>query len=380
MPSGSQAARERARVKRRLIRSGLLPRDGGVLQASAKTAPKKRRLAEEEEEQVGDEAGEEEQEVDTVEQSEYFRVYGQLSIHALMLRDEPRVGAYAAAISANKPLIEGRVVLDVGSGSGLLSMLAAKRGGAARVYAVEAVSSMAQLSRDLIKRNGVEDVVTVVEGKIEEVEIPEKVDVIISEWMGFYLVHESMLDSVLVARDRFLQEGGVMLPESGRIWAALVEAEDFRKEIEGYQSLYGLDFSPIGAAELARRCEEPQVELVEPSRLVSSPSIVVDLGDFRELQQGSTASFESQVAFVSLRKCHAAGVAFWFDVSFGSLSGTTQDLTLSTSPGSPPTHWKQTVVYLGVFVPVEAGEMLEAKISLKQSDENPRQYNITIET
>lgn len=55
---------------------------------------------------------------------------------------------------------------------------------------------------------------------------------IISEWMGFYLLHESMLESVIMARDRFLRPQGLMLPGSGRIWAALVEAEELRKEME----------------------------------------------------------------------------------------------------------------------------------------------------
>lgn len=54
---------------------------------------------------------------------------------------------------------------------------------------------------------------------VTEAQIPEKVDIIVSEWMGFYLLHEGMLDSVIVARDRFLKPNGLMFPESAAIYA-----------------------------------------------------------------------------------------------------------------------------------------------------------------
>ena len=56
--------------------------------------------------------------------------------------------------------------------------------------------------------------------KVEDVELSEKVDIIVSEWMGFYLLHESMLDSVLTARDMHLKEDGLMLPSHAQIYAA----------------------------------------------------------------------------------------------------------------------------------------------------------------
>jgi FkbM family methyltransferase len=84
-------------------------------------------------------------------------------------------------------------VLDCGSGTGVLSMFAAQAG-AKQVYAIEASDSICELSRALIKANRMSDRVEVIHGVIEQVELPVKeVDIIISEWMGFYLVHEGML-------------------------------------------------------------------------------------------------------------------------------------------------------------------------------------------
>lgn len=316
---------------------------------------------------------------------EYFQTYNQLSVHTLMLGDAPRVGAYAAALKAHRPTIEGKVVLDVGAGSGILSLLAAKHGLAARVYAVEATPAMANLARQLVAHNGLGDVVQVVEGLAEDVSLPEKVDVIVSEWMGFYLIHESMLESVLVARDRWLRPGGLMLPGRARIWASPVEAEELRCEIEAYKSMHGLDLEPVGTAELERRCAEPQVESVDAGRLLAAPKMIADFGDLHTLAASATTKLEVDVQFLTLRAGCAAGVAFWFDVGFASREqsagpGACEELVLCTSPGAPATHWKQTVVYLGAFPPVEAGDRLEARIIFAQSQENPRQYDITVET
>jgi protein arginine N-methyltransferase 1 len=82
--------------------------------------------------------------------------------------------------------------------------------------------------RKIIKENGFEDRITVINGKVEEVELPVgKVDTIISEWMGYFLIYESMLDTVLFARDKWLNPGGVLLPDKATIFLAGIEDEQF---------------------------------------------------------------------------------------------------------------------------------------------------------
>lgn len=282
----------------------------------------------------------------------YFEAYDQMEVHALMLSDFQRLGAYLAAIRAHH--LQGKKVLDVGAGSGILSLLAAKHGLAEHVWAVEAVPGMAKMAKQLVEQNGLQDKVTVLNCRVEDVELPGKVDVIISEWMGFYLVHESMLESVLKARDRFLQP----------------QAEDLRKEIAGYEDFLGLDLGVVGEHQLMQRMAEPQVEEVQPRRLLAEPILAMDLGDLLQLPVEGTRELQAQLCFRAWRRGHAAGVAFWFDVSFG------HEVILKTDPGSPLTHWKQTVVYLGAFPEVEAGDVLEASVTLTQSEENPRQYQI----
>ena len=120
--------------------------------------------------------------VSPLEEVTYFSAYNSLIHQKEMLEDTVRMDAFHDAILENAENFAGKVVLDVGCGTGVLALFAAKAG-AKKVYAVEATRS-ADLARILIKGNKVEDVVTVIQSTVEEVELPEKVDIIVSEFMG----------------------------------------------------------------------------------------------------------------------------------------------------------------------------------------------------
>ena len=78
-------------------------------------------------------------------------------------------------------------------------------------------------------------VIKVIQGVIETVEIPEKVDIIISEWMGYFLLRESMLDSVLVARDKFLKPGGALYPSHARLYFAPIRSGQTQQRLADFQ-------------------------------------------------------------------------------------------------------------------------------------------------
>jgi len=111
--------------------------------------------------------------------NQYFQFYGYLSQQQNMMQDFVRTSTYQKAIHGNFNDFNGKIVLDVGAGSGILSFFASQAG-AAKVYAVEA-SNMAQYAQQLVAANNLSDRITVIAGKIEEIDLPEKVDIIISE-------------------------------------------------------------------------------------------------------------------------------------------------------------------------------------------------------
>jgi protein arginine N-methyltransferase 1 len=146
-----------------------------------------------------------------------------------MLKDEVRTISYRNAILHNRHLFRNKVVLDVGCGTGILSMFAAQAG-AKMVIGVD-MSNIIHSAREIVKANHLEDKVILLQGKMEEVVLPvDKVDVIISEWMGYFLLYESMLDTVLYARDRYLVPGGLIFPDRATINIATLEDSDYKRD------------------------------------------------------------------------------------------------------------------------------------------------------
>ena len=136
----------------------------------------------------------------------YFDSYDRISVHEMMLRDKSRTLSYKNFIMENSDLFKDKIVMDIGCGTGVLSIFAAKAG-AKHVIAID-MSNIAQKAKIIIKNNGFEDKITVIQNKLEDIKsLPNgitKVDIIISEWMGYFLLYESMLSSVLFARDKWL--------------------------------------------------------------------------------------------------------------------------------------------------------------------------------
>ena len=198
-------------------------------------------------------------------------------IHEEMLEDEVRTRSYLNAIEQNPHLFKDKVVLDIGCGTGILSMFAA-RAGAARVIGIDC-SGIIEQARQIVADNGFADRITLIKGKVEEVALPEgveAVDIIISEWMGYFLLYESMLETVLHARDKWLKPGGLMLPDKAILYLGAIEDEDYKHEkIDFWDSVYGFDMSCI--KEIAYT--EPLVDVVDGKSVMSScvPIFNIDL-------------------------------------------------------------------------------------------------------
>lgn len=257
-----------------------------------------------------------------------------------------RTGAYHNAITANAADFKGKVVVDVGTGSGILAFFAAKAG-ARKVYALEA-SGAALRARKLLAANGLGDVVEVIHGKVEEITLLERADVIVSEPMGFMLIHERMLESYIIARQRFLKPGGLMLPTTGTIYAApftdaALHAEQAAKvAFWGATDFYGLDLTPLAEDAAADHFAQPVVGYVDPACLLTAasasggPGVASHVIDFARDAPESLKRLEIPLDFVAAKTGVCHGLAAWFDVLF---AGSTQHVTLTTGPFTAGTHW-----------------------------------------
>lgn len=347
----------------------------------------------------------------------YFGSYSSFGIHREMLGDKVRTDAYRDAILGNPSLLSGATVLDVGCGTGILSLFAAKAG-ASRVVAVDGSAKMASVATQVAKNNGLlydenvkaeqkqgsAQVICIVHTKAEElnqkIQVPQNgFDVLVSEWMGYCLLYESMLSSVLYARDHFLKPGGAILPDTATILGA-----GFGKggtSLPFWENVYGFDMSCIGKEVTSTSARFPVVDVLVSQDIVTETAVLhsFDLASMKESEMDFTASIElrlseSSATVPGVTWCY--GIVLWFDTGFTNRFCKEKPVVLSTSPFSTPTHWSQTIFTfeepiamvkeestLGSSASAGTDEcpatMLRSRISIVRASEH-RSIDISVET
>lgn len=279
--------------------------------------------------------------------------YNDYTAHRVMVRDQVRTAAFQKAIAAT--VKEGDVVLDVGAGSGVLSLFAAQAG-AARVYAVERSPQAAALARHLVHENGYDHVIRVIEGDVRGVEASEPVDVIVSEWMGTVGIEENMYGAVLWARDHWLKPDGRIIPVAVTAMAAPVDTAQrvdtgFFADKPWGLNLTALSESVINELLLHRRRVEPK-NLMAPEQPLWTN---VALSDPPEaVRNAAVASPEFKIA----REGASSALALWFSADLG------QGVTLATGPQDPDTHWGQMLLPLAGRQALTKGDTLYATVTV----------------
>jgi len=306
---------------------------------------------------------------------QYFQFYGYLSQQQNMMQDYIRTSTYQSAILQNANEFKGKIVLDVGAGTGILSYFALQAG-AKKVYAVEA-SNMAQYAKELTKGNKSCDSLEIIAGKIEEVELPEEVDIIISEPMGYMLFNERMLETYLHAK-KWLKPGGNMYPTKGDLYVApftddALFMEHFGKSSFWCQtSFYGVNLTSLRQAALQEYFRQPIVDTFDVRILMAKPC--VHSTNFLTTPEEALQNIHIPLQYTMLMTGTIHGLAFWFDVAF---LGQQNHVYLSTAPQEPLTHWYQVRCLLPNPVFVRAGQKVSGSVTLHA---NQRQsYDVEME-
>lgn len=263
-----------------------------------------------------------------------------LDYHRMMIADLTKMDAYARAIEA--VIRPGDVVLDVGAGTGVLSMLAA-RAGAKRVHAVESMP-VAELAHELVVSNGLSDIVSIHRADLVQLDPIEPVDRVIGDWMGRYLVDDAMFEAVAAAK-RWLKPEGTMHPD--RVRLLLAPVGDFGVPmVEGFELLaHGLDLRPARERAL-NSCYRAALT---PAQLIGPPVVLHDwdCGDPEPM-------IDIELEFACERDGVLKGLAGFFEADLAP------EVMLSTSPAHD-THWSQ---YLFPLEPrhVEAGDRFTLRV------------------
>ena len=272
--------------------------------------------------------------------------YYNVTDHYSMAYDTLRNEAYANAL---KELIHpGCKVLDLGAGIGIHGLLAAVNG-AQKVYMVDKSPVIEAASR-IVRKNNLQKKITCQRGRIEEVDIKERVDIIISVFTGNFLLDEDLLQSLFAARDKLLKPGGHLIPDRAVMKIVPVSAAQlYHQKINCWlKKNMGLDFSdirPYAANNIFYINKETEIEfLASPEPLMELDFIIADRAECRRTVHTTITKSGT---------CH--GCLGWFDMRLGSQ-------WLSTSPTKEQTHWSQAFLPFDPPLTVQKDEKLELYI------------------
>jgi protein arginine N-methyltransferase 1 len=300
----------------------------------------------------------------------YFNSYSSFYIHEEMIKDKIRTDSYKRAIENNPEAFKDKIVLDIGCGTGILSIFAA-RAGAKHVYGIE-FADIADYAREIVKKNNLSDKITIIKSKVEEAVLPvEKVDIIISEWMGYLLLYESMLDTVLYARDKWLTKDGIILPDKAVIKLAAIEDVNYKSsKLDFWNDVgYDVDMTCIKPAAIC----EPLVDVCDREAINSSVCKIFEIDIYTVKKED--LDFSSSYELTVLRNDNFSGLLAWFDVYFDKLPNKVE---LSTSPYNTRTHWKQIVFYTEQDYKISKGDILKGSFACRKSTTNFRELDIKI--
>ncbi|KAJ3088712.1 Protein arginine N-methyltransferase 3 [Quaeritorhiza haematococci] len=293
----------------------------------------------------------------------YFGSYAENEIHESMLKDAVRTESYRDFIYNNKQSFKDK--------ASILSMFAAKAG-ARKVYAVDN-STIIKKARRIAKENGLDNIITFIRGKIEEITLPEKVDIIISEWMGYFLLFEGMLDSVLVARDRWLAPGGMVGPSHTSILIAGMQDEEWLNDTFHFWN------EPMKDDVLAYG----QVDFIDGKSLITDAVTIKDI----DISTATIASLDFTTPFElkATRQSRMYAICGWFDTWFDPerdaverKSKSFSPVFFSTGPNAIGTHWKQTIFVLENPIDLDLGSTVKGQFRCQKSKENPRELVVNI--
>lgn len=296
-------------------------------------------------------------------QSGRNRVYRKLipRWHFEMLNDKLRNDAFERVLA--KAITGSTNVLDIGSGSGLLAMMAA-RAGARYTVTCEMIAPIAELARRTIALNGLGDKITVLDKKSTSIQVgidmPRRADLLVTETVDCGLLGEGILASVAHARSHLLTEGARIIPCSASVMCFAVESEPLL-HLNRASTAAGFDVSPINHFATAGYF---------PVRLGAFDYVPLT-NPFEAFRFDFTAdppALSSKVISVPVKRdgvCHA--FVFWFEMQLDD------EISISNRPGSA-THWEQALQCLEKATPVQAGKTINI---LAQHDCNSISFKLT---
>jgi protein arginine N-methyltransferase 1 len=264
--------------------------------------------------------------------------------------------SFRAAIEINSEFFEDKTVLVINSGIGLYSLFCAKAG-ARKVFSLEPNKTYFKFQKKIIQQNRYQDIIEVYSCDVEDIYDIGDVDIIICEWMGNFLLSNSLLKKVIYARDKFLVKDGLIFPDKATLYIAGVQDEEFKQnKFKMWDNVYSVNMNCVKNVSF----KDPLIDSINKKDILSTicPIFEVDLYKIREYEINFSNSYE----LIFNKNDDLSAIAGWFDVEF---SKTPNKIKFTTSPYNQYTKWKQTIFYLEKSMRAEKGNILKGSFCVR---------------
>ncbi len=268
--------------------------------------------------------------------------------HLPMINDFERNDAYKRSLE--RAVTPDSLVLEIGTGSGIVAMMAA-RAGAKQVVTCEVNPILARVATETVANNGYADRITVVPRLSTQLtvgaggDLPEKADVFVSELINIGMLAPRMLSVLQHARTHLVKPGGAIIPRASTVYAMLIETPELAR-INPVKRIDGFDMSTF---DVFRSPGYQQLDLAADAHSpLSEPFTALDFDFTRNMPEEGEREIE--VTVTRAGTCH--GVAFWFDLFMD------EEVVYKSESLSRTNHWKQAMTFLDAPIPVQPGDRL----------------------
>lgn len=272
-----------------------------------------------------------------------------LAGYGQMVADKIRTDAYAQALK--QQIKTGDVVADIGTGPGILALLAC-RFGARRVYAFEP-SEVIDLAREIAAANGFADRIEFIPKMSIESSLPEPANVIVSDVHGILPFFGKGLVSLIDARRRFLAPGGSMIPRSDTLWIAGISAPEIYEKHIGPWNGQPYEFDTSAAS--LRRANSIDQCAATAEQLFLEPRCLATL-DYHTITE---TGMDTRVSWTVDRATQGHGLILWFD------SVLAEGITWTNRPGAPRLIYRQALLPWPAPLQVDPGDTVDVSISAR---------------
>jgi len=285
-----------------------------------------------------------------------FGGYKGIHFHNTLLQDKIRTNSFKKAIF--KTVKKGDVVLDLGSGLGILSFFA-HNAGAKKIYSIEIEKHLIKTAKEIAKKNKMDDKIKFINKDSRLVELPEKVDVIVSECLGYFAIQGNMISAVIDARDRFLKKEGKVIPEEITMHIAPIQSFSHFRNINYWnmEKSYNIDLSPV--QKLASN--NIYLTTMNQKHFISTPK---EIKKINMTNDHPNEMMNVKEKFSISEPCNFHGWCGWFDVNL------CRGVSFSTSPLNKKTVWQQVFFPLEKEISLEKNCNVNIDLVLKRSDDD----------